>query len=172
MQQWCGICAHDSTAVFRYCESGVEGGMTLESNLRQAIAQGLVAAPAEPAEAAPQSAPLAVAAFGGDSLLQALQASQDHHKRLKAAEEVAKVKPDSGVATAAAAAAAVAKVMRAEDHAQSSLLGHKVAHAEVSPVTRAPVGRRGRSQVAAQEKASRSVSSNRRTRRKPERAAT
>lgn len=144
--------------------------MTLESNLRQAIAQGLVGAPTDTTE---NSTALAVAAYAGDSLLQALQASQDHHKRLKAAEDVAKVEPEGVVVTAAALAAAAAQI-KAEDHAQSSLLGAAAAHAEVSPVTRVlpAAPRRGRAQSTASGRTSRAGSTNRRTRRKPERAAT
>lgn len=141
--------------------------MTLESGVQQALAHSLVAAQTD---VTANSAALAVAAYAGDSLLQALQASQNHHKRLKAAETEVKSEPD-GIPVTAAAAAAAAASLQAEGHAQSSLLGTQSAHAEVSPVKRAPV-RRGRAQSAASVKAVRSTSTNRRTRRQPERAAT
>lgn len=144
--------------------------MTLESNLRQAIAQGLAGAAADATET---STALAVAAYAGDSLLQALQASQDHHKRLQAAADVAKVEPEGQAVTAAALAAAAAQI-KAEDHAQSTLLGAAGAtHAEVSPVKRVPAApRRERALSTSSGRTSRAGSTNRRTRRKPERAAT
>eukprot|EP00892_Ulva_mutabilis_P012721 jgi/Ulvmu1/9821/UM056_0062.1 len=148
----------------KFCESGAEGGMTLESGVQQALAHSLVAAQTD---ATANSAVLAVAAYAGDSLLQALQASQNHHKRLKAAETEVKPEPD-GVAVTAAAAAAAAASLQAEGQAQSSLLGAHSAHTEVSPVKRAPA-RRSRAQAAERPRA---ASTNRRTRRKPERAAT
>lgn len=141
--------------------------MTLESGVQQALAHGLAAAHTD---ATANSAALAVAAYAGDSLLQALQASQNHHKRLKAAETEIKAEPE-GVTVTAAAAAAAAASLQAEGHAQSALLGPQSAHAEVSPVKRAPA-RRGRAHAAATNKAARSASTNRRTKRQPERAAT